>query len=62
MGYFFVVQGAGGLLVEGSELVGDVLDAFVLEPAGYAVAGFLPGQMVKVEVAAGGHDDLTCKG
>jgi len=39
VGDFCVVEGAEGLLVEGSELVGDVLDAFVLEPAGYAVEG-----------------------
>ena len=34
VGYFSVVKGAGCLLVDGSDLVGDVLDAFVLEPAG----------------------------
>jgi hypothetical protein len=34
VGYFCVVKGAGCLLVDGSDLVGDVLDAFVLEPAG----------------------------
>ena len=39
VGYFCVVEGAGGLRVEGSELVGDVLGAFVLEPSGYAVEG-----------------------
>ena len=39
VGYFCVIEGAGCLLIEGSELVGDVLGAFVLEPAGYAVEG-----------------------
>ena len=39
VGYFCIVEGAGCLLVEGSESVGNVLDAFVLEPAGYAVEG-----------------------
>lgn len=60
VGYFFVVEGAGCLLVEGSELVGDVLDAFVLEPAGYAVEGAVAvaGCVVVLHVGLDGFVEL----
>ncbi len=60
MGYFCVVEGAGGLLVEDSELVGDVLDAFVLEPAGYAVEGAVAvaGCVVVLHVGLNGFIEL----
>jgi len=60
VGYFCVVEGAGGLLIEGSELVGDVLDAFVLEPAGYAVEGAVAvaGCVVVLHVGLDGFVEL----
>ena len=60
VGYFCIVEGAGCLLVEGSELVGDVLDAFVLEPAGYAVEGAVAvaGCVVVLHVGLNGFVEL----
>jgi len=60
VGYFCVVEGAGGLLVEGSESVGNVLDAFVLEPAGYAVecAVAVAGVVVVLHVGLDGFIEL----
>ena len=54
-------RGAGGLLVEGSELVGDVLEAFVLEPAGYAVEGAVAvtGCVVVLHVGLNGFVELS---
>ena len=48
------------MLVEGSELVGDVLDAFVLEPAGYAVEGAVAvtGVVVVLHVGLDGFVEL----
>ena len=48
------------MLVEGSELVGDVLDAFVLEPAGYAVEGAVAvaGCVVVLHVGLNGFIEL----
>ncbi len=60
VGYFCVVEGAGCLPVEGSESVGDVLDAFVLEPAGYAVEGAVAvaGCVVVLHVGLNGFIEL----
>ena len=61
VGYFCIIEGAGGLLVEGSESVGDVLGAFVLEPAGYAVEGAVAvaGCVVVLHVGLNGFVELS---